>query len=114
MKSFGMNLLLHAIYNILLGSLEFLRYVKVISSEYLLLAAIVEVSIKNCYVTSRHLTYNYLGGAHVYWFVQFFVDRLSTIEEGIFISVYGYTWKSSCSFTIFHHVFGLLLSYNCD
>jgi len=35
------------------------------------------------------------------------------IEDSKFISVYGYTWKLSCSLTIFHHVLVLLLSYNC-
>jgi len=34
--------------------------------------------------------------------------------RGKFISVYGYTWKLSCSVTIFHHVLVLLLSYDCD
>jgi len=39
---------------------------------------------------------------------------LALIEDGKFMSVYGYTWKLSCSVTIFHHVLVLLLSYNCD
>jgi len=33
-------------YKILLGSLEFLSYMKVSSSEYLLLAAVVEVAVR--------------------------------------------------------------------
>jgi len=45
-------------------------------------------------------------------FVQIVVDRLTIIEDGKFISVYGYTWKLSCSLTIFHHVHVLLLNYN--
>jgi len=36
------------------------------------------------------------------------------LEDGKFISVYGYTWKFSCSLTIFHHANVLLLSYKCD
>jgi len=39
---------------------------------------------------------------------------LALIEVGKFFSVYGHTWKLSCSVTIFHHVLVLLLSYNCD
>ena len=39
---------------------------------------------------------------------------LALIEDGKFISVYGYTWKMSWSVTIFHHILVLLLSYNCD
>jgi len=39
---------------------------------------------------------------------------LALIEDGKFISVYGYTWKLSCSLTIFQHVLVLLLSYNHD
>jgi len=35
---------------------------------------------------------------------------LALIEDGKFISVYGYTWILSCSLTIFHHVLVLLLS----
>jgi len=49
----------------LLGSLEFLS-VKVSSSEYLLLAVVVEVAVRT--VTLPYLTYCYLGGAHVCWF----------------------------------------------
>jgi len=45
----------------LLGSLEFLS-VKVSSSEYLLLAVVVEVAVRT--VTLPYLTYCYLGGAH--------------------------------------------------
>jgi len=33
---------------------------------------------------------------------------LALIEDGKFISVYGYTWK------IFHHILVLLLRWNCD
>ena len=39
---------------------------------------------------------------------------LALTDDGTFISVYGYTWKLSCSHTIFHHLLVLLLSYNCD
>ena len=39
---------------------------------------------------------------------------LALFEDGKFISVYDDTWKFSCSFTIFHHVLVLLLSYKCD
>jgi len=39
---------------------------------------------------------------------------LALIEDGKFISVYGYTWKLSWFVTIIHHVLVLLLSYNCD
>ena len=39
---------------------------------------------------------------------------LALIDDGKFISVYDYTWKLSNSLTIFHHVFVLLLRYNCD
>jgi len=38
---------------------------------------------------------------------------LALIDDGKFISVYGYTWKLS-SLTIFHHLLVLLLSCNCD
>jgi len=34
---------------------------------------------------------------------------LALIEDGKFISVYGYKWKLSCSRTIFHHVLVLLV-----
>jgi len=39
---------------------------------------------------------------------------LALIEDDKFDSVYGYTWKLSCSVTIFHHVLVVLLSCNCD
>jgi len=39
---------------------------------------------------------------------------LALIEADKFISVYGYTWKSSCYLTIFHYVLVLLLRYSCD
>jgi len=39
---------------------------------------------------------------------------LALVDDGKFISVYGYTWKLSCYLTISHHVLVLLLSYNCD
>jgi len=39
---------------------------------------------------------------------------LALIEDGKFTSIYGYAWKLSCSLTIFHHAFVLLLRYNCD
>jgi len=48
----------------LLGSLELLSYVKVSSSEYLLLAAVVEVAVR----TVRYLTHCFLGGARFCWF----------------------------------------------
>ena len=53
-------------YKILLGSLEFLSYVKVSSSEYLLLAgaAVVEVVVRT--VTLPNLLFS--GGARVCWF----------------------------------------------
>ena len=46
-------------------------------------------------------------------FVQIVV-ALALIEVGKFISFYGYTWKLSCSFRIFHHVLVLLLRYTCE
>jgi len=39
---------------------------------------------------------------------------LALIEGGKYISVYSYTWESSSSLTIFHHVLVLLLSSSCD
>jgi len=39
---------------------------------------------------------------------------LALIEDGKFISVYGYTGKINCSLTIFDHVLVLFLRYNCD
>jgi len=39
---------------------------------------------------------------------------LALIKDGKVISVYDYTWKLSCSLTIFHQVIVLLLRYNCD
>ena len=48
----------------MLGSLEFLSYVKVSSSEHLLLAAVVEVAVRT--VTLPNLLFS--GGARVCWF----------------------------------------------
>jgi len=74
--------------------------VKVSSSEYLLLAAFVEVAVKTV-----------LGGKRVCLFSSKFYFAVHFVQK--FISVCSYTWKSSCSLTIFHHVglFILLLSY---
>jgi len=39
---------------------------------------------------------------------------LALIEGGKYTSVYGYTWESNISLTIYHHVLALLLSSSCD
>ena len=84
---------------------------KVIPSEYLLLAAVVEVAVRA--VTSPDLML-------IRWRTRLLVSfrlwviTLALTEYGKFISVYDYTQKLSCSLTIFHRVFVLLLSCNCN
>ena len=48
-------------------------------------------------------------------FAQIVVDRFSNYRGWQrFISIDGYTWKLSCSLTLFHNVLALLLSSSCD
>jgi len=83
---------------------------KFIRIQYLLLAAVVSVAVGT--VTLPNLL---LFRWWTCFLVLFrFLIALALIEDDKFISVYGYTWKLSCPFTIFHHVLVLLLRYNCD
>jgi len=81
------------------------------SSAYLLLAAVVEVAVRTVTLPNL-LLFRWCTCLLVLF--RLFLIALGLIEDGKFISVYGYTWKLSCSLTIFRHVLVLLLSYNCD
>jgi len=83
--------------------------VKVSSSEYLLLAAVVEVTVRT--VTLPNLLLFRWGTCLLVLFTL--LIALAHIKDGKFILVYGYTWKLSCSLTIFYCVLVLLLSYKC-
>jgi len=83
---------------------------KVSSSEYLLLAAVVvEVAVRNFSV----MLPNILLFRCCTCLLRLLLIALALIESDKFITVYGYTFKLSCS-TIFHCVLVLLLQYNCD
>ena len=86
---------------------------KVSSSEYLLLAAVVEVAIAVRTITLPNLLLFRWCTCLLVVF-RLLLIALALIEDGIFISVYGYTWKLSSSLTIFHHILVLLLRCNCD
>jgi len=84
--------------------------VKVSSSDYLLLVAVVEVAVRT--VTLPNLL---LFRWCTFLLVLFRLLLHKHLSKGNkFISVYGYTWKLSSSLTIFYHVFVSLLRYNCD
>jgi len=85
---------------------------KVSSSEYLLLAAVAEVAVRT--VTLPNLLLFWWCTCLLVLF-RLLLIALALIEDSKFISVYGYTWKLSCSVTILHvGLLVLLLSYNCD
>jgi len=74
-------------------------------------AAVVEVAVRT--VTLPNLRYCYSCGAQVMLVLfRLMLIALALIEDDKFISVYGNTWKLSCSLTVFHHVLVLLLRYN--
>jgi len=85
--------------------------VKVSSSNYLLLAAVVEVAVRTI-TLPNFLLFRWCTCLLVLF--RLFLIALALIEDGKFISVYGYTWKLSCSLAIFHHALVLLLRCNCD
>jgi len=87
--------------------------VKVSSSEYLLLAAVVELAVRTVTLPNLLLLLFRWCTCLLVLF-RMLLTALALIEDGKFISVYGYTWKLSCSLMIFRHVFVLLLRYNCD
>ena len=84
---------------------------KLSSSEYLLLAAVVEVPMR-IVTLPKLLLFRWCTCLLILFRV--FSIALALVEDGKYISVYGCTWKLSCSPTIIHHVLVLLLSYNCD
>jgi len=83
--------------------------VKVSSSEYLLLAAAVEVAVRTVALPNL-LLLRWCTCLLVLF--RLLLIALALIEDDKFISVNGYTWKLSCSITIFHHVLVMLLRYN--
>jgi len=85
--------------------------VKVSSSEYLLLAAAVEVAVRNVALPNLLL---FRWCTCLLALFRLLLITLALIEDDKFFSVNGYTWKLSCSLNIFHHVLVLLLRYNCD
>jgi len=85
--------------------------VKVSSSNYLLLAAVVEVAVRTI-TLPNFLLFRCCTCLLVLF--RLFLIALALFEDGKFISVYGYTRKLSCSLAIFHHALVLLLRYNCD
>jgi len=85
--------------------------VKVCSSEYLLLAAVVKVMVRTVTLPNL-LLFRWCTCLLVLF--RLLLIALALIEDGKFTSINGYTWKLSCSLTIFHRVRVLLLSYNCD
>jgi len=84
------------------------------SSEYLglvLLVAVAKVAVRT--VTLANILLLRWCTCSLVLF-RFLLIALALIDDGKFISVYGHTWKLSCSVMIFRHVLVLLLCYNCD
>jgi len=81
------------------------------SSECLLLAAGVEVTVRSVTLPNSLL---FRRCTCLLVLFRLLLIDLALVDDGKFISVYGYTWKLSCSLTIFHHLHALLLSYICD
>ena len=79
------------------------------SSEYLLLAAVIEVTVRT--VTLPNLLLFWWGTCLLVLFTS--LIALARTEDGKFISVCGYTWKLSCSLSIFYCVLVFLLNYKC-
>ena len=84
---------------------------KVSSSEYLLLAAVVEVAVRTVALPNL-LLFRWCTCLLVLF--KLLLIALALAEDGRFISGNGYTWKLSCSLAIVHHVLVLLLLCDCD
>ena len=76
---------------------------KVRSSEYLLLAAVAEVAVRTVKLSNLVL-FRWCTCLLFLGFVQIVVDPLSNPRIVNLPQFYGYTWKLSCSLTIFYHV----------
>jgi len=74
-----------------------------------LLAAVVEVAVR--IVTLPNLLLFRWCTCLLVLF-RLLLIALALIDDGKFISVYGYTWKLGCSLAIFHHVGLLVLLLN--